>query len=121
MRHWFTLFDKTLEKFCIFQGNTYNMDKKSYVLGLGGKAKVLIPSDEKSRSICQPGNQESVTIIECINADGVAIPPFVIWAAKTHQMRGIQQVYQQTINLQQARTDIPILNLAINGCLSVFI
>ena len=58
---------------------------KKIMLELGEKAKVLIPSGEKRRSICQPGNQESVTIIECINGDGVAIPSFVIWAPKTHQ------------------------------------
>ena len=61
------------------------MDKKSYMLGLEEKAKVLILSGEKSKSICQPGNQESVTIIECINGDRVVISFFVIWAAKTYQ------------------------------------
>ena len=56
IKHWFTLFEKTLGKFCIFQGNTYNMDKKGCVLGLEEKTKVLIPSSEKRRSICQLGN-----------------------------------------------------------------
>ena len=48
-------------------------------------AKVVTRTNRAGRPrIVQPGNREWVTIIECINALGGAIPPLVIFKAVIH-------------------------------------
>jgi hypothetical protein len=61
------------------------MDEKGCVLGLSERAKVLIPAKSHVAYKQQPGNRESVTIIECVNGAGEVIPPFIIWSAKEHR------------------------------------
>ena len=61
------------------------MDENGCILGLSERAKVLIPSDSEVSYKQQPGNRESVTIIESVNGAGDVIPPFVIWSAKEHR------------------------------------
>jgi fumarate reductase subunit C len=55
-------------------------------MGIIATAQVVTGSDRAGRpQTIQPGNQEWVTIIECINALGLAIPPLVILKAIMHQ------------------------------------
>ena len=55
-------------------------------MGVIATAKVVTGTNRagRPRSV-QPGNREWVTIIEAINALGVAIPPLVIFEAVMHQ------------------------------------
>jgi hypothetical protein len=82
---WFNHFEETVREHRILGSNIYNMDEKGCVLGLSERAKVLIPSESQEAYKKQPGNRESVTIIECVNGAGEAIPPFIIWSAKEHR------------------------------------
>jgi DDE superfamily endonuclease len=55
-------------------------------MGVAGTSKVITSSDTISRAInIQPGNRDWVTTIECINASGWCLPPFVILPGKLHQ------------------------------------
>ena len=55
-------------------------------MGVIATARVVTGSDRAGRPrTVQPGNREWVTIIECINALGGAIPPLVIFEAVMHQ------------------------------------
>ena len=55
-------------------------------MGVIATAKVVTGTDRAGRPrTVQPGNREWVTIIEAINALGVAIPPLVIFEAVMHQ------------------------------------
>ena len=82
---WFNHFEETVREHRILDSNVYNMDEKGCVLGLSERAKVLIPSESQEAYKKQPGNRESVTIIECVNGAGEVIPPFIIWSAKEHR------------------------------------
>jgi DDE superfamily endonuclease/Tc5 transposase-like DNA-binding protein len=82
---WFGNFETAVREYQILDSNIYNMDEKGCILGLSERAKVLIPSDSDVSYKQQPGNRESVTIIESVNGAGDVIPPFVIWSAKEHR------------------------------------
>ena len=54
-------------------------------MGVIATAKVVTGSDRAGQpQTIQPGNQEWVTIIKCINTLGGKIPPFVIFKAVMH-------------------------------------
>ncbi|KAF2837674.1 hypothetical protein M501DRAFT_187004 [Patellaria atrata CBS 101060] len=53
------------------------------MMGVSATSKVVTNSDAIGRAILiQPGNREWSTVIECVNATGWAIPPFVILPGK---------------------------------------
>ncbi|OCK77726.1 hypothetical protein K432DRAFT_460006 [Lepidopterella palustris CBS 459.81] len=55
-------------------------------MGVVSIAKVVTGTDRAGRPrTAQPGNREWVTVIEAVNAQGIAIPPLVIFEAVIHQ------------------------------------
>jgi hypothetical protein len=55
------------------------------MMGVAATSKVVTSSDTVDRAVVvQPGNREWVTSIECINASGWCLPPFVILSGKLH-------------------------------------
>jgi hypothetical protein len=55
-------------------------------MGVITTIRVITGTDRAGRPrTVQPGNREWVTIIECINTLGGAIPPLVIFKAVMHQ------------------------------------
>ncbi|EMD66390.1 hypothetical protein COCSADRAFT_34946 [Bipolaris sorokiniana ND90Pr] len=53
-------------------------------MGVAGTSKVVTSSERVGRAVVvQPGNREWVTVIECVNASGWSLPPFVILSGKT--------------------------------------
>jgi hypothetical protein len=60
-------------------------------MGVISTSKVITTSDRKGRPRTkQPGNRTWVTTVEAVNARGWAIPPFVIFDGKLHQMNWYQ-------------------------------
>jgi hypothetical protein len=56
------------------------------MMRVAATSKVVTSSDTVGRpTVVQPGNREWVTTIECINASGWCLPPFVILSGKVHQ------------------------------------
>jgi hypothetical protein len=56
------------------------------MMGIAATSKVVTSSEAVGRAVTiQPGDREWVTTIECINASGWSIPPFVILQGKLHQ------------------------------------
>ncbi|OXV09804.1 hypothetical protein Egran_02433, partial [Elaphomyces granulatus] len=83
---WFGNFEKAVREYHILDSNIYNMDEKGCVLGLSERAKVLIPSDSDVSYKQQPGNRESVTIIESVNGVGDGnIVDFIRFYAEARQ------------------------------------
>jgi hypothetical protein len=65
---------------------TYNFDETGFMMRVAATSKVVTSSDTVGRpTVVQPGNREWVTTIECINASGWCLPPFVILSGKVHQ------------------------------------
>jgi DDE superfamily endonuclease/Tc5 transposase DNA-binding domain len=85
MQAWFDLLQEVKTEFRILDSNVYNMDEKGCILGVSERARILIPSSSRVNYAKQPGNRESITVIECICSTGTIIPPFVIWSAKSHR------------------------------------
>ena len=85
MQAWLDLLQEVKEEFRILDSNLYNMGERGCILGVSERARILTPSSSRVKYAKQPGNRESVTIIECICSTGTVIPPFVIWSAQSHR------------------------------------
>jgi hypothetical protein len=71
--------EEVLEKYEITEENIYNMDEKGIQLGIGKKVLAMVDRDQKTVQHVEDGNRELVTVIECVCADGTAIPPSVVF------------------------------------------
>jgi hypothetical protein len=70
----------------ILDKDLYNFDKTGFIIGVAATSKVVTSSDTIGQAtVVQPGNRDWATTIECINASGWSIPPFVILSGKLHQ------------------------------------
>jgi hypothetical protein len=85
IRGWFELVRNTIVKYSINDADIYNFDETGFMMGVISTAMVVTSSDgrENAKRI-QPGNREWVTVIQGINSQGWAIPPFVVVAGKNH-------------------------------------
>jgi hypothetical protein len=88
IRPWFQLVQETIERYGIVDGDKYNFDETGFAMGLitgSGSSKAVGSSDNVGRiTISQPGDRTWMTGIECANALGWMIPPFVIAPGKVH-------------------------------------
>ena len=83
---WFNLVEETRQAYRILDTDTYNFDETGFMMGVAATSKVVTSSDTVGRAATvQPGNRDWVTTIECINASGWCLPPFVILSGKQHQ------------------------------------
>jgi hypothetical protein len=80
--NWFDTFELAIKNYKITPSNLYNFDETGFMIGQGKEQAVITRFKEKSRTLPSASNRESVTIIECINANGSVIPPMVILAGK---------------------------------------
>jgi hypothetical protein len=63
----------------------YNFDETGFTIGLVATAQVVTRADYYGKgSLIQPGNQEWVTSIKCINSTRWALPPCIIFKEKVH-------------------------------------
>jgi hypothetical protein len=86
IRAWFKLVQDTREAYGILDQDVFNFDETGFMMGVALTSKVVTSSDTIGRAtVVQPGNREWVTMIECINASGWCLPPFVILSGKLHQ------------------------------------
>jgi len=95
IKPWFERVLETRQKYGIADEDTYNFDETGFAMGLitSSKSLKVVTSSESVRraTVIQPGNRTWSTVIECINALGWALPPFVILEGKVH----LQYWYQQ--------------------------
>ena len=66
IQDWFVLYASVKEKYGILDKDTYNMDKKRFMMGVAGSAKVVISKYEKQAFVKQCGNREWASLIEGI-------------------------------------------------------
>lgn len=94
---WFQRVLETKQTFGILDDDIYNFDETGFAMGLitGSKSsKVVTSSDSVGRAVViQPGNRIWSTVIECVNALGWTLPPFVILEGKVHLQYWYQQQY----------------------------
>jgi plasmid replication initiation protein len=61
-----------------YRRNIYNMDEKGVRVYIPAGEEVVVPIGIKEMYTGIPENRMSVTVVECISADGKAIPPVII-------------------------------------------
>jgi hypothetical protein len=90
---WFKLVEDTRVAYGIGDQDVFNFDETGFMMGVASTSKVVTSSDTIGRAtVVQPGNREWVTTIECVNASGWCIPPFVILSGKLHQASWYQDL-----------------------------
>jgi hypothetical protein len=85
IRNWFRLVENTIAKYGIRSDEIYNFDETGFLMGMIASGMVVTGTDRRGRpKSVQPGNREWITVIQAINAEGQAIPPFIIGAGQYH-------------------------------------
>ena len=83
---WFKLVEETRQAYGVLDQDIYNFDETGFAMGVAATSKVVTSSNRVGRAVVvQPGNREWVTAIECVNASGWSLPPFIILCGKVHQ------------------------------------
>ena len=79
--------ESRLVKYNIEAGNSYNMDEKSFTLGVIHKSKRVFSRHQyeygERKQIIQDGNHGWVTVMACVCADGIAISPGLIYQSSS--------------------------------------
>ena len=55
------------------------MDESGFAIGQIEATRIIVRAEARAQWQAQPGRQEWVSVLECICADGSAIPPLVIF------------------------------------------
>jgi hypothetical protein len=82
---WFSLVEDIIAKYGIRSDDIYNFDETGFMMGVIASGMVVIGAERRANpKKVQPGNREWVTAIKSINAEGWALPPFIIVAGQYH-------------------------------------
>ena len=82
---WFQLVRNTIAKYGIEETDIYNFDETGFMMGMISTAMVVTSWERRGKPrLAQPGNREWVSVIQGINSQGWAIPPFIIVAGQHH-------------------------------------
>ncbi|CAK5281220.1 unnamed protein product [Mycena citricolor] len=84
---YFDMLEETIHTYSIKCSNIYNMDEKGIQLGDSGRTKVLADRDQKQVRKISDGDQELVTVLESVCADGTALAPTVIFKGVRRDLR----------------------------------
>ncbi|KAG6998152.1 hypothetical protein FocnCong_v013463 [Fusarium oxysporum f. sp. conglutinans] len=85
IRNWFRLVENIITKYGIDLADIYNFDETGFIMGFIASGMVVTGTERRGRpKSVQPGNREWITVIQAINAEGWAIPPFIIGAGQYH-------------------------------------
>lgn len=82
---WFELVRNMKTKYGILDCDFYNFDETGFMMGVICASMVVTRADRRGRGKqVQPGNREWATAIECINAEGWCLPPFLVIQGAYH-------------------------------------
>jgi hypothetical protein len=73
-----------LKEYKIKEANIWNIDKKSFLLGILAKCRVICKKGRKNSKYTQNGNRELITVLECVSAKRVVLPPLVVTKGANH-------------------------------------
>lgn len=71
-------------KYSVAPRNTYNMDKKGFILGIGKITKWICRNARKDSQFKEYTNRESCTVVESISVDGFVVTPLTIFKGQNH-------------------------------------
>jgi len=79
LQRWFDDLEKVLAEYNIKPENIYNMDESGFAIGEKEAGRCIINATIRQQFQAKPGRQEWVTAVECICANGTALPPLIIF------------------------------------------
>jgi hypothetical protein len=89
---WFSRFHDHYSKYKPDLEDIYNIDETGFSMGESEKAYVIIDRQHRSMGHAIEGAKgQWTTVIECISAAGISIPPYVIFKGKHIQSNWFQQ------------------------------
>jgi hypothetical protein len=78
------LLEDTIRDYGIQEADIYNMDEKGFMMGVSGRAKVVIKATERNKFVTTDGNREWVSVIESVRSTGDLLPSMIIFKGKVH-------------------------------------
>ena len=85
IRGWFTLVKNTITKYGIDPADIFNFDETGFMMGIICSTMVVTNAERQGKpKMAQSGNRDWVTVIQGINSEGWAIPPFIVVAGQNH-------------------------------------
>lgn len=82
LEDWFGLFHSKYIQHGITPASLYNVDEKGCLMGFGENQTVIVSTKQGKATTPQPGNRDWTSIIECVNAEQHALPPYIIFKGK---------------------------------------
>ena len=83
---YFKMIQGLIDEFHIEPCNIYNMDEKGVQLGISDRIAAIIDRDQQSVYQIEDGNQDIITIIETVCANGSTLHPLVIFQGKRRNL-----------------------------------
>ena len=85
IKPWFDMVRKFKDENGVLDDDVYNFDETGFQMGVIGTELIVTGIEKRNHpKTVQPGNREWVTVIQGVSATGHAIPPFFVFAGKTH-------------------------------------
>jgi hypothetical protein len=82
INHYFTRLGEVIRSERYPPDAIFNVDESGFSIGSTRGSTVLVDKRRKLKGRKQPGKQEWITVIECVSASGVALPPSLIYKSK---------------------------------------
>jgi hypothetical protein len=80
-----------MKDFNITADNIYNVNKKGFLIGIGIKMRRIMSREaykkDKCRQSAYDGSREFITLIACISALGIAIPPVLLYKGVSRDLQ----------------------------------
>lgn len=86
---WFERLNVVLQRYKFGPRNIYNFDESGFQLGQGKSQRVVTKYKYRERFIPTGGITETVTVVECIAADGWVMPPMILFQGSQCSSRGM--------------------------------
>ena len=80
-----------MEKFNITANNLYNWDEKGFILGTASSLKQIMTLEalksDRITHVSQDGSWQFISLLASIGANGVALPPALIYKGKSRTLQ----------------------------------
>lgn len=87
VERWFQDYQRVATKHGICQQDIYNFDETGFQIGVRQDQFIITREPKKKLFNRSVTNQESITILEAVSADGFTYPPHIILSGKQALLR----------------------------------
>ncbi|ERF77080.1 hypothetical protein EPUS_06298 [Endocarpon pusillum Z07020] len=88
----FALYSDLRKTHAIASTDVYNMDEKGLLTGANQQSSVLIPMEKRQAYMRQEGNRQWASVLECISADGEALPAWMVFKVVNQPNSGFKHL-----------------------------